>query len=208
MCAAIHPWENIFKNNLWPYTQPFQGFGEVVEIFKRNEVCTVLDLGCGNGRHTIHLENLGFRTVGADISSSGLQITQQSFVSENLNTKLVLSDFRNPLPFRDNVFDGLMSTQVIHHALIAQIRTAIHEIWRVITSNGIALVTVSGKLDEGDEYEEVEPNTYVPLTGDEKGLPHHIFSVDEVHVEFREFILEDVSIRAGGHVLAILARKP
>jgi SAM-dependent methyltransferase len=208
MPSTVHPWENIFKNNLWPHMQPFQGFGEVVEVYKKNGVKTVLDLGCGNGRHTIHLEARGFKTFGVDISISGLQQTQHRYVSATLIPNLVLSDIRFPLPFRDNVFDGLLSTQVIHHAFIAQIQLTIHEIWRVMISDGVAFVTVAGKLDEGGEFEEVEPDTYVPLTGDERGLPHHIFDINEVYDKFSRFNIEDVSIRAGGHVIAIYLRKP
>jgi len=208
MCSEIHPWENIFKNDGWPFYEPFPRFGEIIQIFRDNGCCHILDLGCGNGRHIVHLEKEGFRTVGVDISPTGLQLTQQRLVSEKLKTELVLADIRFPLPFRNNSFDGLLSTQVIHHARVAQVRLAIHEIWRIISSDGLTFVTVSGKMDEDEEYEEIEPNTFVPLSGDEKGLPHHIFNVNEVREAFRAFILEDVSVRAEGHVIAILARKP
>jgi hypothetical protein len=57
------------------------------------------------------------------------------------------------------------------------------------------------------EFEEVEPGTFVPLSGPEAGLTHHIFSVNEVGVEFSRFEILDVSIRAEGAVLAVLAHK-
>jgi hypothetical protein len=63
-------------------------------------------------------------------------------------------------------------------------------------------------LNEEYAYEEIEPDTFVPLNGTEKGLPHHIFTVAQVQKEFVDFILEDVSIVADGHVIKILARKP
>jgi len=208
MCSDTHPWEGIYQNDGWPYEEPFPGFGEVVQILQNHGCRNLLDLGCGNGRHTLHLERAGFRTVGVDISPTGLRFAHRKIVSDGFEAKFVLSDMRFPLPFRDGCFEGIFSTQVIHHAHIAHVRLAIQEIWRVTSPGGMAFVSVSGKMDEDEAFEEIEPNTYVPLSGPEKGLPHHIFTVDEVHDEFGAFLIDDVSIRADGHVITILARKP
>ena len=208
MCAKIHPWEAIFRNNDWPFNEPFADFGKVVEKYRLHSCHYLLDLGCGTGRHTLSLEKEGFRTVGADISPTGLGITQRRLVYENLNVELVLLDARCPLPFKKDAFDGVFSTQVIHHALTVQVRLAIHEIYRVLIPQGVAFVTIAGKLNEEYDYEEIEPDTFVPLNGSEMGLPHHIFTVAQVQAEFSDFILEDVSIVADGHVIKILARKP
>jgi SAM-dependent methyltransferase len=208
MSAKTHPWENIYRNNCWPYDEPFPRFGEVLDAFQMDGCRRILDLGCGNGRHAVQFEKGGIRTVGADISPTGLNLMDKRFASDGLQSKLVLTDCRFPLPFRDNSFDGLFSTGVIHHARITEVRLAISEIWRIISPGGLIFVTVSGKLDEGETFEEIEANTFVPLTGDEKGLPHHIFNLDEARDEFRVFVLDEVSLRADGHVLAILGRKP
>jgi SAM-dependent methyltransferase len=127
-------------------------------------------------------------------------------VEEGLEADLVLADMRKPLPLRDESFKGVLSTQVIHHAVIAGVLRAIQEIGRVLVSGGVAFVTVSGRKDEVDS-EEIEPGTIVPLTGPEKGLPHHIFSEEALKKEFRDFRLVDVSVRAEGKVLVIIARK-
>lgn len=46
---------------------------EALPLFKDHKVKTVLDLGCGMGRHCIYLAAEGFRVIGVDISTSALK---------------------------------------------------------------------------------------------------------------------------------------
>jgi hypothetical protein len=71
----------------------------------------------------------------------------------------------------------------------------------------LAFITVSARKDEGCQFEEIEPETYVPLTGSEAGLPHHIFDEEKLRYEFRTFEILEISHRADGKVLAIWAKK-
>jgi len=66
---------------------------------------------------------------------------------------------------------------------------------------------VSGRVDDDVRHQRIEPGTFIPLEGPEKGLPHHIFSEEELRLEFGNFQIEDVSLRAGGKVISVLARK-
>ncbi len=208
MNQSVHPWEEIYKREGRVYPEPFPRFAEVVETFRAHGCGTILDLGCGSGRHVVHLARVGFCVVGADISPSALYLSRAWLRDEGQHADLVLSDARRPLPFRDGSFEGVLSTQVIHHARIAAVRTAIGEIRRVLAPGGLAFVTVSGRKDPGVEFEEIEPGTFVPLTGPEAGLAHHIFTVEELRSEFQDLEVLDLSIRAEGAVLAVLARKP
>jgi hypothetical protein len=101
----------------------------------------------------------------------------------------------------------VFSIQVIDHARIAAVRLAIREIWRVLSSGGVAFISVAASKDD-EEFVEIEPGTIVPLTGSEAGLPHHIFSEEELRMEFRDFQVWYVSLRAAGKVWVITARKP
>ncbi len=207
MRAENHPWEEIFRKNGRVFPEPFPRFNEVVDLFIGRGCSQILDLGCGSGRHTVHLAKENFKTIGLDISLTGLGLTKGWLCEQGLESRIVQSDFRHPLPFCEGSFTGVFSTQVIHHARIAAVRLAIQEIWRVLSSGGVAFISVAAKKDDG-EFDEIEPGTIVPLTGSEAGLPHHIFSEEELRVEFREFQVGDVSLRADGKVLVITARKP
>jgi SAM-dependent methyltransferase len=207
MNAESHPWELIFKNEGRIFTTPFQGFKDVSEKFTQNHCQRILDLGCGNGRHVVALAKEGFNTIGLDISSSGLRLTHEWLSEEGLTTGLVCADMRQYLPFKSDSFDGILSTQVIHHALLSDVRVTIAEIWRILAEGGIAFVTVAGRMHRDEEYKEIEPGTFVPLGGTEKGLPHHFFSEDELFMEFGSFHIHEISRRAEGKVLALWLSK-
>lgn len=207
MNAKNHPWENIYSRDGRIFTEPFSAFSSVVQNFNQNQCRNILDLGCGNGRHVVALMNLNLGVVGLDISPTGLSLTQEWLEDEELPANLICGDMRHSLPFKDNCFDGLISTQVIHHSLLEEISHTISEIWRVMTDGGIAFVTLAGKKHDNLPYGEIEPGTFVPLEGSEKGLPHHIFTEKELFREFEIFQIQDISLRDKGRVRAIWLKK-
>jgi predicted SAM-dependent methyltransferase len=101
----------------------------------------------------------------------------------------------------------LISTQVIHHALLVEVRRAIREIWDVLSEGGIAFVTVPGQKDKDVAYREIEPGTFIPLDGPERGLAHHFFSEEELRQEFALFKIEEIGLRDRGKVIAMWVKK-
>ena len=201
-----HPWNAIHRTGGYPSDELVPGFFEALNLFRAHDCRRVLDLGCGSGRHTVGLELEGFETVGLDIAPSGLRITQRKLNTGLLPSRLVLGDFWFPLPFSSGSFDAVISTQVIHHARLAQVRLAIAEIGRVLRPGGLIFVSVGGKRGP-DRAEEIEPGTIIPCEGLEAGLPHHIFSVEEAWAEFGMFQIMDVSSRDNGRVILITGQK-
>jgi SAM-dependent methyltransferase len=204
--SADHPWEQIYKMKGRKEIEPFPRFYEVVHAYKEYGCAMILDLGCGSGRHLIHLAREGFRVVGMDFSPTALHLSRGWLEEEGSKASLVLADIQIPLPFKEGSFEGVFSTQVIHHALFAGVRRTIREIFRILTYGGVAFITVSASKDDL-EHIEIEPNTYVPQTGPEKGVPHHIFTEEELRWSFQAFHILDISLRAEGKVLTVLAQK-
>lgn len=201
MKIVSHPWEAIYAREGRIFTDPIPAFSDVSERFVHHSCRRILDLGCGNGRHVIALVKQGFETVGLDISPTGLRLTREWLEAEAIHAGLVAADFRHQLPFIGGCFDGLISTQVIHHAKIKEVRMAIAEIWRVLKDDGMAFVTVAGRKHKDLPYEEIEPGTFIPLEGTEKGLPHHIFTEEELRREFSAFHVQQMERRAEGRVI-------
>ena len=202
-----HPWEMIYSRDGHVFSELLPGFFESVKKFNAHQCNRILDLGCGNGRHAVGFGKLGFEIIGYDISPSGLALTQSWLQDEDLPSQLVQGDYRLGLPFADNSFQAIFSTQVIHHALLKEIRFSIREIWRVLQDNGLGFITVAGRTHSNTDYDEIEPGTFVPLEGSEKGLPHHIFSEDEIRFEFGIFQIHEISPRDNGRVTAIWIKK-
>jgi SAM-dependent methyltransferase len=207
MNADPQPWDEVYKREGRVFDEPFLGFDDLVATFKKESCQTILDLGCGSGRHLVHLSKSGFRVTGLDNSFTGLKLACEWLSEECRSAQIVQGDMRTSLPFQSNAFDGLMSTQVIHHAVLVTVRGIIREIGRVVREGGIAFVTVPARTDQADDFVEIEPGTFVPLSGWEKGLPHHIFNPDQFAKEFNEFEVLDLSIRGDREVIAILAKR-
>ncbi len=203
-----HPWEAIYAREGRVFNEPFPRFPEVAQVFEAARCSRILDLGCGSGRHAIEFARRGFSSFGLDISVTGLSLAMEWAAEKGVPAALTRADVRLPLPFCASSFDGLLSTQVIHHAYLAQIRVTIAEIHRILRPGGLAFITVAGSWHEGGPFEEVEPSTYIPCTGSEAGLPHHVFSAGELRSEFSAFQVQEITSRDEGRVLAGWVRKP
>lgn len=208
--ASNHPWEKIYAREGRVFTEHLPALDEVARVFRTHQFQTVLDLGCGNGRHVVALANLGFQVIGLDITPTGLKLSREWLKESKQQADLVQADTRYPLPFQDSCLDGLLSTQVIHHALKNEVELAIAEIYRVIKPAGLAFVTVPCQSSSGNRprSQQIEENTYIPLEGRETGLPHHIFTEERLHQAFKKFNIQEVSYRDDGRILAIWAQKP
>jgi hypothetical protein len=64
-------------------------------------------------------------------------------------------------------------------------------------------VTVPLKPDAEDEFETIEAGTLVPVTGSERGLPHHFFTPDELRSILPDFRFLEERI-LGERILALL----
>ena len=103
------------------------------------------------------------------------------------------------LPYEDKFFDAIISVQVIHHADSATIREIVQELTRVLKGGGFLFVTVPKLKNQGEHFEQVEPNTFIPLDGPEKGLPHHYFSPEELREVFGDFDVADIHLDTVNH---------
>lgn len=72
---------------------------------KKNDL--LLDLGCGRGRHSIYLNSLGFKVIGADLSKNSIQQAKQF---ENNRLKFIEHDMRNPFNARYNAILNLFTS--------------------------------------------------------------------------------------------------
>jgi len=72
----------------------------------------------------------------------------------------------------------------------------------------LALVTVPARTDPEDECVEIEPGTFVPQVGSEKGLPHHIFALDELPALFPQFDVLDLSVRGEVVIAMVGSQRP
>ena len=190
-------WEMIYKNDPLIHPEPRPRVVQFTQQILERQLSSVLDLGCGTGRHLVHMAKSGLHVTGMDNAPSGLSLTREWLDEKGLSADLALSDMRQPLPFASGAFDVVLSTQVIHHALLATVLETAREIERVVRKGGMILISVPARraiMEDSDEHEEIEPNTFVPTSGTEKGLPHHLFTPEEFREAFPKFQVTDLQV--------------
>jgi len=113
---------------------------EEFEPSQRNTM-TALDLGCGGGRHTELLVQLGFITHILDPNPQMLKCTTQRVGAHLL--KSVKRGSIVKLPFADKVFDIVVTTGVLHQAKnLCEYEQAIRELARVMKPSGVLCLNI------------------------------------------------------------------
>ena len=139
-----NPWDDIYRRDGHVFTDiPFV-IPEFSKLLEQNGLVgsRLLDVGCGNGRHLNYFARCGFHVTGFDSSPSALRLSREWLIRENLSGQVFRADSRYTFPFPDRSFDLLISTQVIHHALLETVHFTISEIARVVRPGGFILITV------------------------------------------------------------------
>jgi 2-polyprenyl-3-methyl-5-hydroxy-6-metoxy-1,4-benzoquinol methylase len=142
----------------------------------------------------VYLAQQGFEVYGLDNSPNGLELTQRWLSEAGLSAELHLQDMTEPLPYEDQFFDGLISTQVIHHGRLTTVKAIVAEIERVLKPGGLVFISVPAEKNQAETFEEIEPHTFIPLDGPEKGLPHYYFTPETLREAFENFDVFDIQL--------------
>jgi len=184
----------------------FEQNGMNVNILKDKKV---LDMGCGSGRFTIALAQLGVKNViGVDLGEGGIKIGEKQSKDLDLKNIQFMKESVLSLPFEDETFDFVFSKGVLHHT--GQLENGLEEFHRVLKpgGNGFLYLYGSGGLfwNSRKKMREVMkdiPMNYTLGVLDTIGMPsqRYIFADSwyvpiEEHVErkwLEEFLLNKFS---------------
>lgn len=110
-------------------------FASIQKAFNDKSKINILDAGCGTGYVLQCLKKYG-PSFGIDISETALQYCQL----RNLNKISQATILK--LPFRDESFDLLVSTDVLYHKKVLEDAQAINEMHRILKKNGILIINL------------------------------------------------------------------
>ena len=77
---------------------------KLIALLGIKETDLILDAACGKGRHSIHLNSLGFDVTGIDLSEPSIAIAKKD---ENKTLRFHVHDIRNN--FKNNHFDHILN---------------------------------------------------------------------------------------------------
>ena len=108
----------------------------------------VLELGCGQGRDTIHFAKNGYDVTALDYSPVGLKALNEKAESMGLAVNTVEHDLRKPFPVEDGAFDLCYSHMLFNMAFTdEEIEFMMGEVYRALKPGGYHVFTVRNDLD-------------------------------------------------------------
>ena len=136
-CALEHPYRSgCFGGDA---TAPLRPGG--LDLTRRAVQCAgfvagdrLLDLGCGEGKGTLLLRDLGYRVVGLDVSTKSL-----ATAAGHLSDHPLVAANACCLPFTDESFDGVIAECSL--SLVEHRRDALAECYRVLRPGGCLAIT-------------------------------------------------------------------
>jgi ubiquinone/menaquinone biosynthesis C-methylase UbiE len=181
-------WDKIYKDQGEVQFDLIPTVKIATDIFKRNGCKSVMDLGCGTGRHSIYLAEQGFKVYATDISETGLEITKSKAAKLNLsNIEFKIHDMRDIL-FDNNTFDGILCVWTTGHGTLDDSRKNINEIYRVLKPNGLVVIDYVSKYDKNyGKGIEIEKDTFINNVEGEENIPHHYSTIKELKELYTNF---------------------
>ena len=120
--------------------RPLPEIFEFLNSIKKQGI--VLDIGCSNCRNLVPFLERGFKCVGFDFSKGMIREAKKFLSKRGLSAHLLIADVLN-LPFKENVFDYVIFTRVLHHLPTKKLRTeTLKEIGKIVKKDGKILITV------------------------------------------------------------------
>jgi len=186
-------WERIYTKHGRVQLDVLDTAIQAADIFDKNELENILDLGCGTGRHTLLLADRGFNVPACDISETGIKMTRELIENSGLsNVSYSTQDMYN-LNLDSDTLDGILCIWVQGHGIREEIAQGIREAYRVLIKGGIFYTDFVTKDDStygiGDE---IAPDTFVGGRPGEEGIPHYYTTIEELKELFE--IFDEVSI--------------
>lgn len=98
---------------------------------------SVLDLGCGTGRHSLSMSQAGAQVTAVDFSTGMLAKATAKPGADQIHFQM--TDLTQPLPFESDSFDRILSCLVLEHIL--ELQPIYAEMQRVCKPSGFVLIT-------------------------------------------------------------------
>ena len=99
--------------------------------------CSVLDLGCGTGRHALWLAEAGAHVTAIDFSEDMLAVARSKPGADGVD--FIVHDLHERLPFGSGAFDIVVSGLVLEH--LRDLPAFFSEARRVLNSRGRAVIS-------------------------------------------------------------------
>ena len=186
-------WENNFSSKPEMFgVSPSNPARYTLEIFKKNNVNNMIELGAGQGRDSLLFAKNDIHVHALDYSPSGINKISEKVSEFELQNKVnaQLFDVRERLPFKDQSIDGCYSHMLYCMALtFEEIENLNNEVQRVLKQGGLNVFTVRN-TEDGDYQNGIHRGEDLY---ESNGFIVHFFSKEKIKKLLRGLELLDIS---------------
>jgi len=172
-------WDNV-SDTYW--RDPSEDVYYLLHRWKKAGHETILDLGCGLGRHSQLFASNKFNTTALDSSESGLLKVQKAAKENNLRIGIVQADLTK-LPFNAGSFDCVLAYHSIYHVDTKGLSEAVNELYRVLRPNAEMYLTFNSKSNptySDPNNKVIDDNVRMKQEEDGSILPHCYCDLDNI----------------------------
>ena len=149
----VHNWKVLdsSKYNMYSEENEIYYAREYLHIIKKklqdlnNEKLNILDVGCGQGRLSIPLAEMGHTVEGIDLSSNAIHLAKKYASEKNLtNIFFNVRDIAEPFhDYKSEKYDCILCTEVIY--MIKNYDEVLDELYRMVKKDGIIFIAFRDK---------------------------------------------------------------
>ena len=138
-----------------------------------NGEMSILDAGCGGGRNLVYFLRCGYQVFAVDQNPQAIE--QVRFLAKSLHPNLSPENFQistvEKMPFKDEQFDRVISSAVLHFAENERHFTKmLAEIWRVLKPEGLFFARLASSIGIENRIEKIGNGRYLLPDGSERFL--------------------------------------
>lgn len=145
-------WDEVFSKEPAFFGEDPSGFAQVsLDLFRKEGVRSVLELGCGQGRDTFLFARNGLEVTALDYSETAISAVREKAEIAELSSRVRAQthNVKEPLPFPDDSFDACFSHMLLCMELsTAEIAFILRETHRILKAGGLAVYSVRSNFDK------------------------------------------------------------
>jgi ubiquinone/menaquinone biosynthesis C-methylase UbiE len=179
-------WDKV-SDTFW--TEPSEDIYYLLHRWKEAGLKTMLDLGCGLGRHSLLFAAHHFKTTALDSSERGLYRLEKATEEQGLVLSTVRADLMK-LPFIAESFDAVLAYHSIYHVESKGLSTALEELYRVLKPGAEVYLTLNSKSNPSyadPDNHIIDENVRMKQEEDGSVLPHFYCDLEDVYNVLSKF---------------------
>jgi len=185
--GCMSNWNEIYSGGSI-HSRPSKEVTGLIPLLKKEGVCSILDAGCGTGRHSQLLAKNGFSVYGIDISDQAIQLAR---ANKNGYTVDYIVGSLTDLPYPQDSMDFILANHSLEYASKEDVQRSFAKLDNVLRQGRIFFARVASTQHPfcHADPEEVYGFSHIGFCI-KNGLPVHFFDEEELRDMFKDYKIE------------------